>query len=234
MPSVSEPIRVVLASMSPRRQRLLASMGLSFDLAASDIDEAGYAEEPPAERATRLSLAKAHAVAALYPQAVIIAADTLVVVDDQVLGKPHSEVAAVEMLTRLRKRQHLVYSGLTVLDARRKRYCTETVVTAVVMRDYTDEEIRRYVDSQNPMDKAGAYAIQDVDFAPVARIDGCYANVMGLPMCHLYRALHSGRIHVPVSPLDCCPSAVKKGCCPWARGILEAPSDAWSLTSGCV
>lgn len=233
MGSVTEPIRIVLASVSPRRQRLLASMGLSFDLAAPNVNEARHPEELPAKLAIRLSLAKAHAVAAVCPQAVIIAADTLVVVDKQVIGKPDSRIAALEMLARLRNRQHSVYSGLTILDVRQSRYIKQVAVTSVIMRDYTDGEIRRYIDSGDPMDKAGAYAIQDLDFGPVARIDGCYANVMGLPMCHLYRALRSGVIHVPVHPLDCCPLAVEKGCCPWARQVLDIPMGAWSLSSTC-
>jgi septum formation protein len=97
-------------------------------------------------------------------------------------------------------------------------------MTPVLMRDYTDAEIDGYIASGDPMDKAGAYAIQHPRFKPVARIDGCFANVMGLPMCHLYRALRAWDFVPPVHPLRCCPLATTSGCC-WSREILARPVD---------
>ena len=128
------------------------------------------------------------------------------------------------MLMLLRNRQHLVYSGLTLFDAARSRHYVQVAITPVSMRPYTDDEIRRYVASGDPMDKAGAYAIQHGDFAPVGRIEGCHTNVMGMPVCHLYRALRTWGIQTRIHPLHCCPLAVEWGDCPWARRILETPT----------
>ncbi len=214
---------IILASGSPRRRELLSAMQMTFEVVTSDIDESVQARETPLALAYRLSLTKAEAVASAYIDAIIIAADTLVVLDNDVLGKPADWAEATEMLIRLRNRQHLVYTGLTVIDQLGDRRCTQVAITPVLMRDYSDEEIRRYVASGDPMDKAGAYAIQYADFNPVARFEGCYANVMGLPMCHLYRLLCSWHIDVPRHSLESCPLAIKEGC-PWATEILSVDS----------
>jgi MAF protein len=218
--------RIVLASASPRRRELLSSMGIAFEVVSSDIDEASVPGESPPGLARRLSLAKALAVARCLSNALVIAADTLVVIDGEMLGKPTDQSMAFEMLSRLRGREHRVYSGLALVDARTGRRCTQVAMTPVMMRDYTEDEIRAYVDTGDPLDKAGAYAIQYPAFDPVAQIDGCYANVMGLPMCHLYRALRHGGLEVPTHPLDCCPQAMERGC-PWAEGIIAEPPSAW-------
>jgi len=170
---------------------------------------------------SRLSLSKAMAAAHCDEPEIVIAADTLVVLEGRVLGKPRDAGHAVEMLARLRGRMHLVYSGLTMLDVRQNRVINEIVETPVWMRAYSDEEIAAYVASGDPTDKAGAYAIQHPSFMPVERIEGCYANVMGLPLCHVYRGLAALKELPPVHPLDSCPQAVAQGC-PWAAGILGA------------
>jgi len=226
MSSYSVAIPVVLASMSPRRRQLLALMGVPFEAMPSEVDETMLPGERPAELAARLSLAKARAVASIHREAVVIAADTLVALGDDVLGKPRDEIDAFEMLARLRGREHSVYSGLSVVDVPGGRRCTQVVESRVHLRDYTDSEIRRYVGTGDPFDKAGGYAIQNAAFAPVGRVDGCYANVMGLPMCHLYRQLRAWGIDMPAHPLDCCPLAVEKGC-PWSLGITEMPPEGW-------
>lgn len=213
-------MRIVLASASPRRRRLLAGAGLRFETTASHVDESLRPGELPQDLAIRLSVAKAEAVAADYPRSLIVAADTLVVLENQVLGKPASKASAARMLEQLRNREHSVYSGLTLLDTTRGRHWTRLAVTSVHMRDYTDAEIRRYLDSGDSIDKAGAYAIQHPSFAPVAHVEGCSANVMGLPLCHLYRALLSWSIPVPIHPLACCPFAANSGCA-WAQDILK-------------
>ena len=216
-------IPVMLASVSPRRRELLARMGVSFEAVASEVDEAMHPGELPSELAQRLSLAKAEVVASLHRDVVVVAADTLVALDGDVLAKPADEAAAFAMLARLRGREHLVCSGLSVIDVPRERYCTQVVQTSVLMRHYTDEQIREYVATGDPLDKAGAYAIQNAEFSPVARVKGCYANVMGLPMCHLYRVLRTWGVCPPLHPLDCCPLAVEEGC-PGASGIIERPT----------
>ena len=169
----------------------------------------------------RLSLSKAMAAAHCDEPEIVIAADTLVALEGEVLGKPRDARHAVEMLTQLRGRRHLVYSGLTILDIRQNRMINEIVETPVWMRAYSDAEIAAYVASGDPTDKAGAYAIQHPSFMPVERIEGCYANVMGLPLCHVYRGLAALNELPPVHPLDSCPQAVALGC-PWAAGILSA------------
>jgi len=217
---------IVLASASPRRRQLLALMGLSFQVIASEVDEDSHPGEPARELALRLSSAKAEAIAMIHPEALVIAADTLVVLDDELLGKPSNEASAFEMLSRLCGRQHQVYSGLTLIHADQRRRCEQVAVTSVTMRDYTEDEIRRYVVTGDPMDKAGAYAIQYPEFDPVARVEGCYANVMGLPMCHVYRALSLWGTKPPIHPLDCCPQAVENGCI-WSVGIIGATVAEW-------
>lgn len=214
---------IVLASASPRRRELLALMGIDFGVMPSDINEAPIPGEPAAEMAKRLSLSKANAVAAAHSEALVIAADTLVVLDGLVLGKPADEAMAFEMLTRLAGRQHWVYTGLAIVDAGRSRHCEQVAATLVTMRQYTADEVRRYVATGDPIDKAGAYAIQYPQFDPVARIGGCYANVMGLPMCHVYRVLDLWGVAPPIHPLHCCPQAVEKGC-RWSAEIVEPPA----------
>jgi septum formation protein len=214
---------MVLASASPRRRHLAALMGLSFDVSVSNVEEDPCFGEHPQDMALRLSMSKAGAVAGSREQGgLIVAADTLVVLGQDILGKPTTEGEAFDMLVRLRNRQHLVYSGLALIDMVGGREQQALAKTRVLMRDYTDAEIRSYVASGDPMDKAGAYAIQHPGFEPVARIDGCFANVMGLPMCHLYRALRNWGFVAPIHPLYACPLATTSGCC-WSRDIVAPP-----------
>jgi len=218
--------RLVLASGSPRRQQLLSLMGLSYTVAVSQADETPCAGELPQDLVARLSRAKAASVAGAYPDGLIIAADTIVVLDGDILGKPTDEKMAWEMLTRLRSREHTVYSGLALVDVAADRSCAQVAATPVHMRHYTDEEILRYIASGDPLDKAGAYAIQHPEFDPIERIGGCYANVMGLPMCHLYRVLLLWQMCASIHPLQCCPQAVSRGC-PWSAAIMQSPVGEW-------
>ncbi|MCG2767537.1 MAG: Maf family protein [Anaerolineae bacterium] len=212
---------LILASGSPRRKELLAKLGLRFQIRCPDVDETNGEAETPPMLARRLSLSKAMAAAHCGEPEIVIAADTLVALEGEVLGKPRDARHAVEMLTRLRGRMHLVYSGLTMLDVGQNRVIDEIVETPVWMRAYSDEEIAAYVATGDPIDKAGAYAIQHPSFTPVERIKGCYANVMGLPLCHVYRGLAAMNELPPVHPLGNCHQAVAQGC-PWAAGILGA------------
>lgn len=187
---------LILASASPRRRRLLALLGLPFDVRPGDVEEGNHGGEGPEEMAARLSRLKAHAAASGTQAGLVIAADTLVYLGGEVLGKPASSRDAVDMLRSLRGRPHEVFSGVTLLNAQSGLESTRLARTRVWMRDYTDTEISAYVASGDPMDKAGAYAIQHRALSPVERVVGCYANVMGLPLCHLYCMLsHAG--HTP-------------------------------------
>ena len=196
-------LSLLLASRSPRRRELVALLGLPFDVTAADVPEEPLADESPAEVVVRLSQAKARAksnanVAATPTVAsIIIACDTVVALDGEILGKPRDGVEATEMLRRLRGRAHAVYSAITLLEPGTGRTTTEVARTHLVMRAYTDAEMAAYVASGDPLDKAGAYAIQHAGFHPVASWRGCYANVVGLPLCHLTRGLRSLGVEPP-------------------------------------
>jgi septum formation protein len=155
-----------------------------------EVDEARMAGEAPADYVRRLAEAKARAAVSACPaDACIVAADTAVVDGADVLGKPADPAEAERMLRRLRGRTHQVYTGIAVLLAASGSILTDVCVTDVPMRDYSDAEIRSYAASGDPMDKAGAYGIQHAGFHPVRQMHGCFASVMGLPLCHLLRLL---------------------------------------------
>ena len=188
MEEAQEALVILLASGSPRRREFLRALSLPFEARTASVDETPLPGEAPPETASRLSRAKAEAVAGDAPGRWVVGADTVVVLEGEALGKPRDPSDAACMLRRLAGRSHSVYSAVTVL-APDGRSATELACARVTMRAYTDAEIQRYVATGDPMDKAGAYAIQNPEFAPVAHIGGCYANVMGLPLCHLARAL---------------------------------------------
>jgi MAF protein len=182
---------LVLASQSPRRCELLRLLGLPFELTAADVTETPGAGETPSELVTRLSRAKADAARLVgWHNALVIGCDTIVALDGDTLGKPRGAQEAEAMLERLRGRDHFVYSAITLLG-RADQANTELAETRLTMREYSEAEIRAYVASGDPLDKAGAYAIQHEDFHPVDEIEGCYASVMGLPLCHLVRGLRN-------------------------------------------
>jgi MAF protein len=210
---------IVLASASPRRREMLAAMGPEFEVQPSEVAEKPLLGESPVQMAQRLSELKALAMMD-HRHHIIIAADTLVVLEEQVLGKPETSQQATDMLKLLRAREHSVLTGVTIINTYEGVWCRQVAATPVVMRDYGDIEIQQYVDSGDPMDKAGAYAIQNALFNPVARIMGCYTNVIGLPLCHVYRALQQLGIDTPKHPLCCCDWAVRYGCL-WAQPILS-------------
>jgi len=161
-----------------------------FSVFVSDVDESLKPGEAPADYVQRLAEAKARAaVANARAEHVIVAADTAVVDGSVILGKPRDMADAVEMLRNLRGHAHRVYTGLSILDMKNGQSVTEVCVTDVPMRNYSDDEISAYVLTGDPLDKAGAYAIQHPRFQPVENMRGCFASVMGLPLCHLTRAL---------------------------------------------
>jgi len=173
---------LILASKSPRRQQLLRQIGLDFTVRVTDTDETMDFSRPPQDEVARVSAEKA-AAAVCGCEDVVIAADTIVVVDGKILGKPASEEQAVEMLRMLSGRTHRVMTGLTVRKG--DRAVSHTEITELVFRPLSDEEIRAYVETGDPLDKAGAYGIQGMAGAFVERICGDYFNVMGLPICSL-------------------------------------------------
>jgi septum formation protein len=187
-------MNLLLASGSPRRHELLSLLGLPFGLTTPNVVEIPRVDESPAALVVRLSRAKARAA---YPKTntqstntIIVACDTVVALNGDLLGKPRDAAEATAMLRRLRDQpSHVVYSAVTLLEPATDRALTDVAETQLTMRAYTDAEIVAYVVSGDPLDKAGAYAIQHPEFHPVATLQGCYANVMGLPLCHLTRCL---------------------------------------------
>ena len=176
--------QLVLASGSPRRREILESAGLEFEVVAPDVTEDSPDEGERAEHyAMRMARRKASSVATKVGRGVVLGADTVVVVDGAILGKPVTPSEAVEMLRRLRGREHGVTTGLAVVDSAAGLVETAAVASTVHMRRYDDEEIEAYVASGEPFDKAGAYAVQDTHFRPADRVEGCYLNVVGLPLC---------------------------------------------------
>lgn len=188
---VTEKSMLVLASNSPRRQQLLALAGWMFDVLVADVDESvAPFGESPANYVLRLAETKARAVVSqAHSNQIILAADTTVVDGQEILGKPKDSTEAVSMLTRLRGHAHQVYTGVALLRLSDRLLLRDLCVTDVPMRDYSDEEIQSYVQTGDPLDKAGAYAIQHPQFHPVEEMTGCYASVMGLPMCHVIRLI---------------------------------------------
>ncbi|MGC9333411.1 MAG: Maf family protein, partial [Anaerolineae bacterium] len=196
--------RLVLASGSPRRRQLLSLLGIPFVIKAAGVDERPLPGEPPSEMVLRVSQAKAFAIGEARPDELVIAADTVVVLDGQPLGKPEGKDGAIRMLHSLRGDPHMVYSGVAVWHVARRHMISELAESVVWMRNYSDGEIDAYVASGDPLDKAGAYAIQHPGFDPVARVEGCWLNVMGLPLCHLARALLQAGVHVPANVPRAC------------------------------
>jgi septum formation protein len=185
-----ETVPIVLASDSPRRRRLVRALDAPVT-AVSPLSEEGppLPGETPAALVRRLSASKAEAVAPLAENAIVLGADTVVTLDGTVLGKPADEQDAARMLRLLRGRVHTVLTGLTAIDTRSGRRLTTVTGTDVRIRRFSDEELAAYVDSGAPMDKAGAYGIQDAGFSPASEADGCYHNVVGLPLCEVVRML---------------------------------------------
>lgn len=181
--------RIVLASASPRRSELMALAGIAFDVTPADICEDVLPGEQPDEHVMRLSREKAQAVAAKTEGRFFIGADTVVVLDGRIMGKPVDASAAFEMLTALSGRSHEVITGITVFDSQSGFCSTSSVRTEVVFKVLKEKELTAYIATGCPMDKAGAYAIQGGAVHFVRSICGSYTNVVGLPMTELYEML---------------------------------------------
>ena len=230
----------LLASGSPRRHELFALFGWPFDVTSADVDESPHDGEVPAQMVMRLSRAKAARVS-LAPsvptdvrKVVIIAADTTVSLDGAPLGKPRDNADAGRMLRALRGRTHQVHTAITLMDASRHtgQTISDLATTDVPMRDYGDDEIAAYIASGDPLDKAGAYAIQHDGFHPVAELRGCFANVMGLPLCHLARGLRAMNIEPEAGVPAVCQAHLRYECPVFSMilsdfnpGPLRAPKD---------
>lgn len=188
--------RIVLASASPRRKELLEQIGLRFEVEPAGYDEETTSASDPHETARELSLGKARAAAQKRRDAIIIAADTLVVLGDRILGKPRTSAEAREMLRALNGRTHSVITGFAILDAETGKVHSRSVETKVWMRKLTLKEIDAYVRTKEPLDKAGGYAIQGRGAVLVEKIEGDFPNVVGLPLSALAHALRELDVEV--------------------------------------
>jgi septum formation protein len=219
---------IILASASPRRREFFELLGLPFKVLTSDIDETPRPGEAPDVLVARLSAMKAASVVQTLAasgthqapelaeglgSSLVVAADTVVVLDDETLGKPVDALHAKQMLKRLRGRAHLVYSGVTVVETGSGRAAIHLSTTTVWMREYSEAEVEAYVASGDPLDKAGAYAIQHTGFQPVARIEGCYSGVMGLPLGALADGLAHFGVVLPVEVPMVCRARTGHPCC---------------------
>lgn len=180
----------ILASKSPRRKILLRNLLDSFIVINPEVDEIELPDENPADFVVRLAREKALEAGKLLSASsiediLIIAADTIVVEEGKILGKPKNQADANKILNQLKGKTHQVLSGLVLYHPIKNKILARMVQTDVAMREYTDSEIKVYINSGDPMDKAGAYGIQDKPFNPAPAFNQCYANVMGLPLCHL-------------------------------------------------
>lgn len=183
---------LVLASKSPRRRKLLTQIGLKFDIIPSSIDESKIKYKgKPADYAERLALEKArHVASSLSKRSIVIGSDTIVVLDEKVLNKPKDEKDAARMIRTLSGRTHVVFTGIAIIDSGTGQTYSSFQKTEVTFRNLEDEEIEAYIETGSPMDKAGAYGIQD-DFGAVfvSHVNGCYYNIVGLPLEMLYSGL---------------------------------------------
>jgi MAF protein len=188
---------IILASTSPRRRELLSLLGVAFRVCPANVDETPLPDESPLETQHRITREKAHAAkcsdgAAIDEDAIVVACDTTVLLDGEMLNKPADAAEARSMLQRLRGRSHEVQSAIAIRQGEHE--IMDVVSSRVVMRDYSDKEIETYIATGDPFDKAGSYGVQHPKFRPVAEIHGCPLNVMGLALCHLRR------VHLPHLP----------------------------------
>lgn len=209
---------LILASNSPRRKELLALLQVPFKVIPGDVDETVRKDERAEGYVQRLAFEKANSLSPGQTQ-VVIAADTVVIDQGEILGKPEDMADAKRMLQTLRGHTHRVMTAITLVSGSNGQVWMDACETQVPMREYADLEIDQYVESGDPMDKAGAYAIQHPGFHPVEKLSGCYASVMGLPLCHVARGLRKLGTIVPVDVARECQHALGYDC-PIYKGII--------------
>ena len=195
-------LELILASASPRRRELLTRLAIPFTVIPANIDESPLPNELPRAYTMRVAHTKAQHIAQQFPTAVVLGADSVVVLDQQILGKPRDLADARHMLTRLSGRQHHVLTGVAVIHQAQHFVRLDVVSTLVHFRPLSPSDIEPYLATGEPLDKAGAYAIQGAGGAFVASWDGCYTNVVGLPLQRTAILLRAAGLHVPtLSPL---------------------------------
>jgi septum formation protein len=224
---MNKDIRLFLASNSPRRKELLALGGWEYNIHAAQVDETPLGGEDGMEYVQRLAHKKATTAASQAGvEGVFIAADTTVIHPQvgektMILGKPRNPAEAAEMLRDLRGKIHPVHTALFIQNSLNGTAWSDLCTTYVTMRNYSEGEIKEYIAGGDPMDKAGAYAIQHEGFHPVETLDGCFANVMGLPLCHLTRSLAHFGITPPMDIPRACQAATGYNCPVYHQILIE-------------
>jgi septum formation protein len=193
------PLRVILASQSPRRRELLTLVGIAHEVSPADVDESVHPDEAPVPHCERLARAKASVLATRAPDALVIGSDTIVVIDGDILGKPRDATDAAVMLERLQGRTHTVFTAVAVAYQGHLQSGVESV--SVTFRPLTAQQIAAYIATGEPMDKAGAYGIQGYGATIVERIDGDYFAVMGLPLGRLVALCRAMQVDYAFGPL---------------------------------
>lgn len=200
---MSDLNRISLLSSSPRRRELIASLLNPLSISGSRGEEPRPdASDPPEKYVIRSAIAKLGDGKRRSDEGCLVSADTIVALDGEIFGKPNSDEEARDMLRRLRNRRHQVITGVAVLDTESGRLRYETDASDIYTRDYSDQDIEKYIARREPFDKAGAYAVQDDAFNPVIRVEGCYLNVVGLPLCLLVKLLRRLDADPRLRPLD--------------------------------
>jgi len=217
------PARWILASASPRRRALITLLGHPVEVLPVEIDESPQPGETPPACAARLARAKVKAARLQAPEALILAADTVVDLEGRILGKPADAEEARAMLRALRGRTHQVHTAVAVHHPLRGETRVEVATARVIMRSYADEEIEAYLATGDPFDKAGAYAVQHPTFRPAAAVVGCYAAVVGLPLCHLARILRRWGWAPPADLPDRCQAALAHRCSVYPEILNAGP-----------
>ena len=187
--SINSTASFILASASPRRRELFQSIGLKFKIIPAHVNENYLAGESPRQHVKRLSIDKAIIIARKYPEAWVLGADTIVVIDGLILGKPKNEAQARKMLQKLSGREHKVFTGFTIAHVAAKIYKTKVIQSAVQFKTISPKEMDWYVSCDEPYDKAGGYAVQGKGAYFIQSIRGSYTNVIGLPLCEVLEEL---------------------------------------------
>ncbi|MGB9839302.1 Maf family protein [Thermovenabulum sp.] len=188
--------KLVLASSSPRRIELLKQIGLDFEVIPANIEEEKIIELKPDELVQKLAIEKVISVSKKVRNSIVIGADTLVYAENKVLGKPRTEKEALDMLLLLSNKWHKVYSGIAVLDTETQKLITDVEESGVKFKSISEKEAKNYIQTGEPMDKAGAYAIQGKGAVFIERIEGCYYNIVGLPLFKLVKLLEQFNVYV--------------------------------------
>jgi MAF protein len=216
---VPSEFNLILASASPRRKELLTLLGLAFEVQPGQNDESIEPGENPLDYVQRMAIEKGRNYTKRENNWVL-SADTIVEQNGRVIGKPRHVFEAEEILKTLRAQDHQVFTAMNL--SQDGQSLSTHCKTTVTMRDYSDEEMLAYIHTNSPMDKAGGYAIQDTKFHPVSSLKGCWANVMGLPLCHLYKLMQQAKLKPEAGIAERCQSYLGINCPVFAEILNEA------------